>query len=137
MARYSSDPVTVGRPAADIAEKFSDFTRLQDALASLPAEEREKVGEVSFTNDSININTAQVGQIVLRRTECSPRGMKLVAEHSPVPMGLEVTLAPMGNDATEVVGTIEVEIPKMLQPIIGGTMQKAAKQFGSLFARLA
>ena len=49
MSKYSSKPVVVSRPAAEIAEKFSDFRRVQDALDGLDAEQKAKVGDVSFT----------------------------------------------------------------------------------------
>ena len=61
----------------------------------------------------------------------------LAAEKSPVPMKLEITFKPITPDTTEVQGAIDVEIPMMLKPLIGPTLQKAADQFGDLFANLA
>ena len=63
MAVYNSKPVTVGRQADEMFERLTDLTRLQGALDKLPAEQREKVGNVEFTTDSIKIQTPQVGEI--------------------------------------------------------------------------
>jgi len=137
MAQFSSKPVLVARPVDALTEKFSDFTVLRHALDQMPAEERAKVGDVDFTADSIKINTPQVGQITLRATERSTDGVKLQAEGAPVAMGLIIAFKAIDSGHTEVSGTIDVDIPAMLRPLVGPTMQKAADQFGGLFARLA
>lgn len=137
MSKYSSKPVVVSRPAAEIAEKFSDFRRVQDALDGLDAEQKAKVGDVSFTEDSVMLNTPQVGQIVLKVVDRTPHHIVLEAQKSPVPMKLEVGFLPVDDSSTEVTGSIDVDMPAMLRPIVGPTLQKAADQFGTLFAKLA
>ena len=52
-------------------------------------------------------------------------------------MKLEITFKPVSADSTELQGAIDVEIPMMLKPLIGPTLQRAADQFGDLFANLA
>ena len=137
MAKYSSKPVVVARSAEELAEKFSDFSTLGASLDNMTEEERAKVGKVEFSKDSITITTPQVGNIVLTVKERTPERVVLEAVGSPVPMKLEITFRPVDAQSAEVCGTIDVEIPAMLRPLIGGTMQKAADQFGALFARLA
>ena len=136
MAVYSSKPVAVERPAAEIAEKFSDFSVLNETLDKMPAEERAKVGEVAFDKDTITITTPQVGAITLRAVERTPEGVTLQAEGSPVPMKLHVAFRPLSADSTEVTGSMDVEIPMMLKPLVGPAIQKAADQFGQMFAKL-
>lgn len=136
MARYSSKPVAVERPAAQIAEKFSDFSVLEGALDAMPAAERAKVGEIAFSKDAITITTPQVGAIKLRAVERTPEAVVLEAEGSPVPMKLEIAFKPLSEASTEVTGSVDVEIPMMLKPLVGPAMQKAADQFGEIFAKL-
>ena len=50
---------------------------------------------------------------------------------------MAVDLAPAGSDSSEVVTTIEVEIPAMLKPFVGPQLQKAADKFGELMAGLS
>lgn len=135
MSKYCSQPVVVKRSAETIAEQFSDFRRLQSALDNLPADERAKVGDVSFTEDSIKISTQQVGEIKFKVSKRTPEEICLQAEKSPVPMNLILEMKPVDADNTELTGVIDVDIPVMLRPLVGPTLQKAADQFGSLFAR--
>ncbi|MDE6135559.1 MAG: hypothetical protein K2F79_08290 [Muribaculaceae bacterium] len=137
MATYSSKPQIVNRPASELAAQFSDFSRLQDALDRMPAEDRAKVGEVEFSSDTITIKTPQVGDIRLRATERTADHIVMSAESSPVPMGMRVDFKALDENRTEVSGSLEVELPMMLRPLVGPTLQKAADQFGDLFARLA
>lgn len=137
MAQYSSKPTTVNRPIAELAAKFSDFTVLEENLKNLGETERAKVGDVKFTNDTICISTPQVGEIRLKAVERSPERLVLQAEQSPVPLKLEVLMKEIDPEHTDVQGVIDVDLPLMLRPLIGPTLQKAADQFGSLFGKLA
>ncbi|MDE7457818.1 MAG: hypothetical protein K2M77_03025 [Muribaculaceae bacterium] len=136
MAEYKSKAVTVARSAEYIADKFADLSAFGNALDSLPESERAKIGDVKFDADSITIETKQVGTISFKVTERTPRKVVMNAVGSPVPLDLCVNLTPLGQDSTEIVTSIDVEIPAMLRPLIGGAMQKAVDQFGNLMAKL-
>ena len=137
MATYTSKPAVVGRPADAIAANFSDFRALEERLGQMPAEERQKVGDVKFEQDAIVITTPQVGAITLRAVERTPRKVVMKAENSPVPMSITVDIEPIDADSCEVTGKMDVEIPAMLRPLVGPALQKAVDQFGNLFASLA
>lgn len=136
MARYSSRPTRVEQPAEVLAAKFADFTTMQTAIDAMSAEQREKIGPVTFTTDTICISTPQVGDITLRAVERTPERMRLTAEGSPVPLEMIIDVKPLDNASCEVTGAIEVDIPMMLKPMVGPTLQKVADQFGGLFASL-
>lgn len=136
MAEYRSKAVTVGRSAQFIADKFADLSSFGTALESMPESERAKIGDVKFEKDSITIDTKQVGTISFKVTERSPKRVVMNAVGSPVPLDLCVNLTPLGDESTEIVTSIDVEIPAMLRPLIGGAMQKAVDQFGALMAKL-
>lgn len=137
MAKYTSPAQTIGCPAEEIVAKFSDFRKLQTKLDELPESERSRVGDVSFTEDAIIINTPQVGQVKLRAVERTPQKITLQAENSPVPMAINVIFKPLTPSSTEVYGEMDVDIPVMLRPLVGPALQKAVDQFGNLFARLS
>lgn len=137
MATYSSKPTVVNKPLAELTQKFNDFTFAQNNLDSLPADKRQAIGDVSFSPDSINIKTPQMGEVKLRVVERLPQAIVLAAEGSPVPMKLRVDFKPVTDDSTEVTGTIDVDIPVIIKPMIGPTLQKAADKFGELFGSLA
>ena len=124
------------RRAAQLAQ-HKDFSRLQESINNMPAEARDRIGDVAFTADTIEIKTPQVGTIRLRAVSRTPEQLVLQTEGSPIPMNLEVDLKPEDETHTTVTGAIDVEIPMMLRPMIGPTLQKAVDKFGELFATLA
>lgn len=92
MATYKAKPITINKPAADIAARFADLTYLQDSLDSLPAEERAKVGDVRFTADTIVMNTAQVGEIKFEVKERTPERVAFVTAGLPLPMPMTIAV---------------------------------------------
>lgn len=136
MAKYHSKAVVINRPAEAISEKFADLSAFAGSLDAMPEAERARIGDVSFEKDSITIDTKQVGVIRFKVTERTPQRVVMNAVGSPVPLDLIVNLSADGVDRTEIVTEIDVEIPAMLRPMIGGAMQKAVDQFGELMAKL-
>ena len=133
MAQYKSKPVTIAKPLAEVYARIANIGDYQSKLDSLPAEAREKLGQVRFEPDAIVITAAPVGEIrfaVKERVENSK--VTLTAEQSPVPLDLTVTVSPDGDNATVAESVIDVEIPAMLKPMVGGKMQEAADKFGEL-----
>lgn len=137
MAKYSGKPVTVNHTTEEVYNRISDLSFFQERLEALPAEAREKLGDVRFTSDSIAITAPAVGEmkfIINERTPNSHLGM--AAENSPVPFAIKIDLKPLSETTTEVNTLIDVEIPAMLKPLIGGKMQEAADKFSEMFSTL-
>lgn len=136
MAQYKSKAITINRPAEFISDKFADLSVFAGNLDAMPEAERARIGDVSFEKDSITIDTKQVGTIRFQVKERTRSRVVMNAVGSPVPLDLIVNLTPVGTESTEIVTEIDVEIPAMLRPMIGGAMQKAVDQFGDLMAKL-
>jgi len=136
MATYKAKPVKIGRSAGYIAGQFSDLTRLQGALNALPEAERSKVGDVRFTADSIVMQTSQVGEIRFNVKERTPSRVAFEAGGLPMPVIIAADIEPQGDSASEVTASLDIDIPAVLRPMVGGTMQKAVDQFAELIARL-
>ncbi|MBO5268969.1 MAG: hypothetical protein J6B13_09465 [Muribaculaceae bacterium] len=136
MATFTSKPAIVEASAQAVADKFADLSRLQELIDKMPAEDRAKVGEVSFTTDSIVMKTPQVGEITLKVVERTPAKVVFTALGSPVPMHLAVNIRPESDDKSEIVTAMDVEIPAFLKAMVGGTMQKAVDQFGQLMQKI-
>lgn len=138
MAKFESAPATIHIPVDRIFERFNDLTELQQMLDQLPDDAKQKIGDVKFEKDSITIQTSQVGEIkFVVKERVNPEKVVFGTESSPVPLTLTAWLKAAGSDATEIKAETEVEIPAMLKPLIGGTMQKATDQFAQLIAKLA
>lgn len=137
MSVFTGKPVTLQRTPAEVSDKFADLTVLKAEMDKLPADQKEKIGDVDFTTDSIIINTPQAGKVSLRVKERTPQRVSMEAVGSPIPMFINVDLKALdGGSATEVTTAVELEIPAMLKPLLKPTMQKAADQFGQLMATL-
>lgn len=136
MAGYTGKTAHVEVAKDKVYERLSDFSAYNEMLEKLPAEAREKIGNVKFTPDAILIEAAPVGEIKLSVTERIPgERVVLTAENSPVPMHLTVALGESGT-GTDLTPTIDVEVPAMLKPFVGPKMQQAADQFGAMLSNL-
>lgn len=138
MATYKSKPARVNRPAEEIYSRFSDMNALQEQMNNLPEEQRKQIGDVEFTSDTLKITTPQVGEIAFEIKErVAPSKIVFGTASSPVPLTMEVNIAPDGEDAAKVTTVIDVEIPAIVRPIIGPQLQKAADKFGELISGLS
>lgn len=138
MATYKSKPAKIDRPAQEIFARFSDMSRLQETLDKLPADQRDKIGQVEFTQDSIRITTSQVGDILFKvKEKVEPTKIVFGTESSPVPLTMEVDIKPLTDTTSEVETVIDVEIPAIVRPIIGPQLQKASDKFGELISGLS
>ena len=137
MAKYASKPVAVNQPVEVLFARFSDVSLFQQRINENPEEERAKIGDVTFEADAICINTPQVGQLKFKVTErTAPGHIVFSAVGSPIPLAMMIDITATSESTSEVVTAIDVEIPAMLRPLIGGKMQEAADKFGEMIGRL-
>lgn len=137
MAKYAGKPSEIHAPVGEVYGKISDLSTFQARVDALPPEARAKLGDVRFTTDSIVINAPGVGEMMFTITERRPETyIKMEAGNSPVPFAIVIELVPKSADITEARTWLEVDIPPMLKPMVGGKLQAAATQFGDLFGTL-
>ena len=133
MAKYSSKPTTIQASADEAFQCLTNISAFQERINSIPEEQKKQIGDLKFTEDSITLNTPQVGEIqfnVIERT--APSRLVFSAAKSPVPLTLAVNLSEKSSSETEITSVIDVEIPAMLRPLIGSKMQEAAEKFNEL-----
>ncbi len=137
MAKYSGKAVVVNHPAHEVYSKISDLSSFQQRLEALPEAARNALGDVRFTSDSIVITAPAVGEMTFNVVERQPDShMRLEAANSPVPFAIAINLAAESETSTKVETVLDVEIPAMLRPMIGGKMQEAADKFSEMFSTL-
>jgi len=137
MSVYSGKPVTLPRKIDDIYAKVSDLGQYRDMVEHLPAEQREKLQGVEFRGEAIKMDAPGVGQLVFKITErTAPTHVGLNAEGSPIPLKLSLDLADVDGTSTSLTPRVEIQIPAMLRPFIGGKIQEAADKFGEIFTSL-
>ncbi len=138
MTKYTGKTSVVNLPAAEISDKFADMSTFNDKLAGMPEDVRKHMGDLTFTRDSVCMDTKQAGKVVFKVTERDDRHIVLACSF-PLPISLTLNLSPVADDAakTEVSTDVDIEIPAMLRPIIGPQMQKVADHFSTAMGSIA
>lgn len=138
MTTYSSKTIELQMPVEAVYARISDIGGFQSRIDQLPEEVRSKIGSVRFTDDSIIINAAPMGDMVLKVTERIPeKRVAFTAHGAPVPLVMAINLEAVGEDRTNVTTSIDVEIPAILKPMVGPKLQEAAEKFGDMIRNLA
>lgn len=138
MAIYNSDTVTLPSSAEAVYSKFSNLENLRKLLekvpeGSLPDDKKAMLESISISSDAISVPGGPVGTLTFKVTEKrEPSLVKLEAEGSPVPLALSVNINPVSADSCSANVEIDIAIPAMLKPMIGGQIQKMADQFGQI-----
>ncbi len=124
--------------AAAVYDRLSDISAFQAKIDQLPDDVKSKIGSVRFTDDSIIINAAPVGDMVLKVTERVPeKRVAFTAQSAPVPLIMAINIDSVADDKSTVTTAIDVEIPAMLRPMVGPKLQEAAEKFGDMIRNLA
>lgn len=131
MANYSSREVELTKPAETVYDTLIDFDNLRNVLASgagaglLPDDKREMLEKVEVTADTISFPGGPVGNVTLRKGECvRPVLITLDGVGTPVKLALKLELASDGDDRCKARVVVDIDIPMMLKPMVGGPLQK-------------
>ncbi|MDE6399755.1 MAG: hypothetical protein K2M27_07730 [Muribaculaceae bacterium] len=138
MAIYSSDSVTLSSSAENVYSKFSNLENLRALLDKVPADsipddKRAMYESITITPDSITVPGGPVGALSFKVVEkCEPSLIRLNGEGSPVPLTLSMNITPVNADSCTVKVDIDIALPAMLKPMVGGHIQKMADQFSQV-----
>ena len=125
-------------PADVVYDRINNLESFGSRLNELPEDVRATMGDVKFTADSIIINAAPVGDMTLNVNERVPgKRIAFSVANAPVPLSMSINLDGKGEESTEVVTSIEVEMPAMLRPMVGPKLQQAADKFGDMIKNIA
>ena len=125
-------------PVETVYKHISDIAAYQEKINGLPDEIKQKIGNVTFADDKITIKGAPMGDIELVVSErVENKRMALNAMNSPVPIIMSINLDEQGTGKTQVVTSIDVEMPAILKPMVGPKLQEAAEKFGDIIKNLA
>lgn len=142
MAIYSSQKVILNAPAESVYDKLSNLENLQGLLDKVPADripedKRQMFENIKITPDTIEVPGGPMGNLVFRVTERkSPSLIKLKGEGIPVEMSLALHVEPQSATTSSANVDIDINIPAMLKPMVGGQIQKIANQFGDVLGAI-
>ena len=142
MAIYSSDKITLQSSATSVYEKLSNLENLKGMLDKVPADrvpedKRQMFENIKITNDTIEVPGGPMGSLVFRVTErVAPSLIKLRGEGIPIEMALVLHISPISDTTSSAKVDIDINLPAMLKPMIGGQIQKIANQFGEVLGAI-
>ena len=142
MAIFKSKTVSVAAPATAVFDKLSDLSSLKTLMSEIPAsavpeDQRSMLESVKVTDDTIAFPAGPVGELTMRMTQkVRPTLIRLDGEGAPVALNMSLEIGEVSQDASEAAVSIDIAIPAMLKPMIGGTLQKMADQFADVIAQL-
>ena len=138
MASYKSAEQPLNASASAVFSKLSNLEGLRSLIANIPADKvpedkRQMLDSITITPDTISFPAGPVGAITLRLSEkIDPTLITLTGEGTPVPVGLSLHITPVDESSCKGQVEMNLEIPAMLKPMIGGQIQKAVDQFGDV-----
>ena len=142
MAVFKSQIRQIQAPAEAVFDKLSNLENLKSLLAQVPesaspADQKDMFDAIRVTEDSISFPAGPVGELTLRMTKkVRPTLISLDGVGAPVALSMNLEIGIVSPDACEAAVAIDIAIPAMLKPMIGGTIQKMADQFGEMLVRL-
>lgn len=133
MATYTGKETVAPVGIESAFEKISNLKALEGLLERMPEEARQRLGDTRFTDDEIIIGNPQLGNITMKLVErVAPTLLRFKAQGVPVDMSLAIKLRSLGEASTGIKAEIDIELPAMLRPLVGGKLQEAADRFGDL-----
>ena len=138
MAVYKSDKVALRVSAETAFDKLQSPGALRPLLEKvqpdqIPEDKRAMFEQLELTDDTITIPGGPMGSVTLRVTERQrPSRIVLSGEGIPVELSVRLDLEPTGESSCDAQVVISLGVPKMLEPMIGGTLQKVADQFAGV-----
>lgn len=142
MSVYSSSNVTLNAPVEAVYDKLCNLENLKSLLDKVPADripedKRQMFENIRITPDTIEVPGGPMGNLMFRVTERkAPTMIKLNGEGIPIEMSLVLHLEPVSADTTKAKVDIDINLPAMLRPMVGGQIQKIANQFGDVIGAI-
>ena len=142
MSIYSSKNITLNASAESVFDKLSNLENLQGLLNQVPADripedKRQMFENIKITPDTIEVPGGPMGSLTFRVTERkAPSLIKLEGEGIPIQMALVLNVKPVSAFSSSANVDIDINLPAMLKPMIGGQIQKIADQFGDVLGAI-
>lgn len=142
MAIFESTLQPVKASAETVYDKLSDLENIKKLIgnipeSTIPADQKEMFDAVRVSDDSITFPAGPVGEVSLKVTgRFRPSLIQLEGVGTPVAISFSLNIFEVDDSMCNVKTTIDIAIPAMLKPMIGGTLEKMAQQFTEVISHL-
>ncbi len=154
MSKYESGVKQIPYPQSVVYNKLSDLNNLsvlKEKLGTtdIPEDIKQQVDDsqinkakevlekMEFTSDSISIDIAPLGKLIIGVVERQPEKLiKLSSTESPVPVKLWIQLLPTSETSCKMRLTLEAELNMFMKMAIGGKLKDGIDKFAEMLARI-
>jgi hypothetical protein len=117
-----------------VYKNLSDLSHLERLKDKIPA---DKVGDVSFDQDSITFKVPMAGQVtmkVVNREE--PKTIKLETVKSPVPLTFWIQLLPTDENSCKMKLTVKADVSLFMKGMIQKPLQEGLEKMADALATI-
>jgi hypothetical protein len=117
-----------------VYKNLSDLSHLERLKDKIPA---DKVGDVSFDQDSITFKVPMAGQVtmkVVNREE--PKTIKLETVKSPVPLTFWIQLLPTDENSCKMKLTVKADVSLFMKGMIQKPLQEGLEKMADALAAI-
>lgn len=137
MDIFKSEVVSINCSIEQIYAKLSNPESFNAIVENMPEEAKSKMGKATFEKDSITINADPVGEIKLNIVErVEPTRVVFAAAQSPVPLQVVISLEKTGDNETQALVELGVELNPFIRPMLSKPLQDGANKFGEMLSKL-
>ena len=154
MAKYESGVKQIPYSQSSVYSKLSDLSNLSVLKEKLDTTEvpenlkdqaneeqlkkaKEVLEKMEFTTDTISIDIAPLGQLVIEIIEREPEKLiKMTSTQSPVPVTMWIQLVPTSETSCKMRLTLDAELNMFLKMAVGSKLKDGIDKFADMLAKL-
>ena len=154
MAKYESSIKQIPYSQSVVYNKLADLSNLEvlkekmgntdipDEIKDKASEEqinkaKEVLDKMEFTTDTISIDIAPIGQLVIEIIERQPEKLiKLTSTQSPIPITLWIQILPTSETTSKMKLTLEAELNMFMKMMAGNKLKDGIDKFADMLAKI-
>jgi hypothetical protein len=134
MTQFESSFKIVPYGQECVYTKLSDLSNLESVKEKIP---QEKINNLHFDADTLSLNVASVGNLILKITEREPsKCIKFETVQSPLPFNLWVQLVPISEEKCKIKLTLHAKINIFMKGILQKPLQEGLENMVEMLATI-
>lgn len=156
MAKYESSVKQIYAPQSAVYAKLSDLNNLatikerisdpaiqerMKASGQVPEDKldaiKEKIEQMEFTQDSVSINAAPLGQIAINIVEREPeKCIKFQSAKSPIGFKVWIQILPTSETTSKIRVTIEADVNIFMKAMVDKPLKEGVEKFAEMLTMI-
>lgn len=134
MANFESSIKVIPYSQERVYTMLSDLNNLEAVKDRLP---EDKIQDLSFDSDTLNFNTAPIGQLTLKIVEREPyKCIKLATTNSPLPFNMWIQLVATAEEECKLKVTIGMDVNPFMKAMVQKPLQDGLEKMAEMLAMI-